>query len=126
MVEEDSEEELTSAWGDVTGAALDPTMARAARIEEVEYIRKMNLCNKVQTSECWNAFGKAPFKVRWIDINKGDVQEPNYRSRLVAHGFVRPMRQHDHAFPQMSPLRVHGHPASQTCSTRRASLMLEG
>ena len=38
----------------------------------------------MNVNECWNRFGKAPVKVRWIDINKGDIEEPNYRSRLVA------------------------------------------
>ena len=28
--------------------------------------------------------GKGPISVRWIDINKGDKECPNYRSRLVA------------------------------------------
>ena len=33
--------------------------------------------------------GKAPIKVRWVDVNKGDDKEPNYRSRLVAMEFKR-------------------------------------
>ena len=28
--------------------------------------------------------GKAPIGCRWIDINKGDDEKPEYRSRLVA------------------------------------------
>ena len=28
--------------------------------------------------------GKKPIGVRWVDINKGDDQNPDYRSRLVA------------------------------------------
>ena len=28
--------------------------------------------------------GRPPISVRWVDVNKGDEQEPNYRSRLVA------------------------------------------
>ena len=28
-------------------------------------------------------------QVRWIDINKGDVEKPDYRSRLVAKQFKR-------------------------------------
>ena len=44
--------ELEQAWDDVTGAELDPAMVRNARKEEVEYIRKMKLYNKVPISEC--------------------------------------------------------------------------
>ena len=28
--------------------------------------------------------GKAPITVKWVDVNKGDDSNPNYRSRLVA------------------------------------------
>ena len=44
----------------------------------------MQLHTKVHTSECWRKTGKAPIKVRRIDINKGDAKDPNYRSRSVA------------------------------------------
>ena len=43
-------------------------------------------CN-VSVDACWSKTGKAPIAVRWIDINKGDEQHPNYRSRLVATEF---------------------------------------
>ena len=66
------------------GAQPDPTAVRAARIEEVEYIHKMALYTKVPLTECKNKTGKAPISVRWIDVNKGDLGKPNYRSRLVA------------------------------------------
>ena len=34
--------------------------------------------------ECWKLTGRAPIRSRWVDINKGDDQRPNYRSRWVA------------------------------------------
>ena len=34
--------------------------------------------------ECYEATGKAPIRTRFVDINKGDHQNPNFRSRLVA------------------------------------------
>ena len=83
-VEEDNEEELQQAWDDVTGAALDPKEVRRARREEIEYVQKMQFYTKVPKSECIKETGKSPISVRWIDINKGDAKEPNYRSRLVA------------------------------------------
>ena len=84
VVEEDEQEGLEEAWDDVSGAQPDPTAVRAARIEEVEYIHKMALYTKVPLTECKNKTGKAPISVRWIDVNKGDLGKPNYRSRLVA------------------------------------------
>ena len=83
-VEEDLDEQMEEAWDDVSGAQLDPKAVRAARGEEVDYIHKMNLYTKVPTDDCYKRTGKAPISVRWIDINKGDTDRPNYRSRLVA------------------------------------------
>ena len=53
-------------------------------MEEIQYVRKMNLYTKVLMSECLSKTGKKPIALRWIDINKGDQASPNYRSRLVA------------------------------------------
>ena len=39
---------------------------------------------KVPIQQCWKQTGKKPIAVRWVDINKGDVLKPKYRSRLVA------------------------------------------
>ena len=44
----------------------------------------MNLYTKVPIQQCYERTGKAPISTRWIDINKGDQENPNYRSRLVA------------------------------------------
>ena len=84
VVEEDEQEELEEVWDDVSGTQFDPKAARTARIEEVECIHKMNLYTKVPAAECRNKTGKAHIFVRWIDVSKGDVERPNYRSRLVA------------------------------------------
>lgn len=84
VLEESYDEELEKAWDDVTGAELNPAKVQVARQEEISYIRKMKLHRKVPEEECWNNTGKAPMKLRRIDINKGDPKEPNYRSRLVA------------------------------------------
>ena len=40
--------------------------------------------DKVPLAECWQSTGRAPVKVKWIDINKGDNVNHEYRSRLVA------------------------------------------
>ena len=56
----------------------------AARSEEMKELVKHNVYNKVPLSKCWEATGKAPIRVRWVDVNKGDKIHPDYRSRLVA------------------------------------------
>ena len=70
-VEEEDNELLEEAWGDVSGARLRPGEVKKARQEEVDYIHKMNLYTKVPIAECHKRTGKAPIIVRWIDINKG-------------------------------------------------------
>ena len=80
---EEVDEELNIAWDDVSGQELDSKMVRAAREEEVKYIRKTNLYAKVPRTLAKAEKAKI-ITVRWIDINKGDDKTPNYRSRLVA------------------------------------------
>ena len=77
-------EEYEEAWDDVSGAPLSPTEVRRASQEEIEYVHHMKCYDKVPTNEAYQQTGKGPISVRWIDINKGDTQCPNYRSRLVA------------------------------------------
>ena len=38
----------------------------------------------MRCEECFQATGRAPIKLRWVDINKGDELHPKYRSRIVA------------------------------------------
>ena len=72
------------AYDDQSGAELDPEKVAAARLEEIVYFRQMGVYEKVDVKMCWDETGKNPIAVRWVDINKGDEQNPNYRSRLVA------------------------------------------
>ena len=70
-----------------------PAMVEAARKEEIAYFKSMGVYKKVPRQKCWDATGRQPIAVRWIDINKGDTKVPNYRSRLVAKEYntgVRP------------------------------------
>ena len=83
-IEEEDNKWLEEASDDVSGAKLKPEEVRKARQEEAECIQKMNLYRKVPTAECHRCTGKAPLMVRMLDINKGDEEKPNYRSRLVA------------------------------------------
>jgi hypothetical protein len=71
-------------WDDVSGEPLDPDLVRKARAEEMDEIRKHGVYKKVKRGIAWEATGKAPIKVRWVDVNKGDKTHPEYRSRLVA------------------------------------------
>ena len=76
-----------TAWDDISGQQLEPKLMVAARKEEIKYFREMGVYDKVDVSEAWTETGNAPIAVRWVDINKGDSQTPNYRRRLVAKEF---------------------------------------
>ncbi len=39
---------------------------------------------KVPIADCFDKTGKRPIKVRWVIVNKGDNENPEYRARLVA------------------------------------------
>ena len=71
------------AQDDVSGQALEPSLVKAARQEEMRYFEKLGVYERVDRSEQRRTGGKV-VGVRWVDINKGDSESPNYRSRLVA------------------------------------------
>ena len=83
---------------------MDPKEVYKARKEEVKFIRDMKLYDKVPISECWEKTGKAPIGTKWLDINKGDVAKPNYRSRCVAKEIAYDKQ--DGLFAATPPLEV--------------------
>ena len=87
-VEENQEEALVEAWDDVSGKELDSNNVAKARQEEVEYIHKTRLYTKVPRTKAQAANAKV-ITVRWIDINKGDQRNENYRPRPAAREIKR-------------------------------------
>ena len=66
---------------------LDPKLVRQARLEELQEIHGFKVYEKVPISECIRVTGRKPIGCRWSDTNKGDQQNPKYRSRLCAKEF---------------------------------------
>lgn len=60
---------------------MDLEKVAAARKEEFDWVHRQNLCKKVPLEQA-KAAGKMPTTMKWVDRNKGDLQRPNYRSRL--------------------------------------------
>ena len=90
------EDDETGSWGpsdghwidydtqyrdDITGLPLEESKVKAARELEMEFFRKKGVYEKMPRSQVQ---GKKVIKVRWVDVNKGDDKNPDYRSRLVA------------------------------------------
>ena len=55
-----------------------------ARATELLYFNNKGVLVKVTRSKVRTDTGRAPISVRWVDVNKGGKQNPNYPSRLVA------------------------------------------
>ena len=85
------------AYDETSGEEIDIDLLRGARREEIKYFRGMNVYTKVPLSECYEETGQAPIGVKWVDINKGDKTNPNYRSRLAAEEFETVERPQWHA-----------------------------
>ena len=65
---------------------MSPGEVRRARMEEISYIDKMNVWMKITRAEAISKGWKV-IATRWIDVNKGDMNNPLYRSRLVGKEF---------------------------------------
>ena len=74
------------AWDDVTGKAFDPKAVRQARLKEMKHVKEKEVWQPISREEARRRGWKV-VKTRWIDINKGDEDTPNYQSRLVAKEF---------------------------------------
>ena len=55
-----------------------------AHLKELDYFGAKKVWEKRPLGEARRMTGKPPISVRWVDVNKGDNQVPNIRSRLVA------------------------------------------
>ena len=71
-------------WDEVSGNPLNSEEVIAARLDEIKQLHSHDVYDKVPLTDCWQSSGRAPVKVKWIDINKGDNVNHEYRSRLVA------------------------------------------
>ncbi len=69
---------------DLTGQVLKDDLVKQARAKELAYFNQKGVWRKVQRATARSRTGRPPISVRWVDVNKGDEINPNYRSRLVA------------------------------------------
>eukprot|EP00974_Lingulodinium_polyedra_P131288 11217121-Lingulodinium_polyedra.AAC.1 len=53
------------------------------------YIHQHRVYKPSSMAECLRVTGRAPLDTGWSDTNKGDVEQPNFRSRFVAKEYRR-------------------------------------
>ena len=63
-----------------TGLPLDPERVRAARAEECEYIKELEVMEEASLDEALAETGHRPIPTRWVDLDKGDKDAPKVRS----------------------------------------------
>ena len=69
---------------EITGLPLPKEDVLAARADEINDYLKYDVFKEVDVDEAWATTGKAPVSSRWKDINKGDRDHMQVRSRLIA------------------------------------------
>ena len=67
-------------YDDLSGKWLEKDRAIEARRLELEFFRKMGVYTKVPRSQ---AGSSKIITTKWLDTDKGDAENPNYRARLV-------------------------------------------
>ena len=78
---------IMTATDDVNDVDLDAGMVQQAREEEMSFFKKLGVYTRVKRSEMVSNPGKM-ISTKCIDTNKGDRENPNYRSRLVGREFM--------------------------------------
>ena len=69
-------------WDDVRNEHFVPELVHAARALVMEYFHTLRVYEK-DSREDQMATGANLIGVRWVDVNKGDALDVNYRLRLV-------------------------------------------
>ena len=64
------------AWDDLTGMKLDAGKVIEARAKEVTYLRDKRVYDNIPRHQALRGKWKI-IRTRWIDINKGDDENPN-------------------------------------------------
>ena len=61
----------------------------AARKEELDWIRKREVYEKVPLDTCYRETGRGLITLKWVDVNKGDDTHERDRSRLVVRAIKK-------------------------------------
>ncbi len=69
---------------ELTGQILKDDLVKEARAQELAFFYSKKVWIKIPKVGGRAGGAKRPISVRWVDVNKGDDMQPNYRSRLVA------------------------------------------
>ena len=71
-------------YDEVIGRRMPPDLVRAARRGEANCTLDWKTWGWVDRVEGWRRSRRQPLKTCWVDVNRGDDETPDIRSRLVA------------------------------------------
>ena len=81
---DEESEEVFEAFDDAKGGPLPLPLVREEWKVEMQFVKDRDIYEYRPTSECLAKTGRPPIGTKWVDMNKGDDDEPFVRSRLVA------------------------------------------
>ena len=95
-------------FDELSGRWLDGDKVAEARSEEIGYVNKdLYLFVPATWEECVAETGKPSISTKWVDVDKGTVQNKIIRSRLVARDFcVKGESERSDLFAAMPPLKA--------------------
>ena len=104
------EEYAADKWefDELSGRWLDGDKVTEVRSEEISYTEKeLDMLVPATWEECVEETGRPPISTKWVDVNKGTVQNQIIRSRLVARDFrVQGESDTSDLFAAMPPLEA--------------------
>ena len=85
-------------YDDVSGEQLDPRLMKAARALEMEFFERLGVYTRVPRAEAFRSGVGKIIQGTWIDVNKGDSDQPDSRSLFVGKEFATGRRMR-HSLP---------------------------
>ena len=89
IAEGGTDDEAQVEWwtGMGTEAFMDPAAIKAAKTEEIEFMRRIGVFETASREECMEKTGRQPVSTKWVVVDKGKEVKSDVRCRLVARDF---------------------------------------
>ena len=55
----------------MSGTQLNSDDVIANRLDEIKHLHSYDVYEKVRIEQCWDSTGRAPVKIKWVDVTKG-------------------------------------------------------
>ena len=96
-------EELLDVFDSISGMRLDPELLKVSRQVELDFMNRLGVYRK--RPRTWATDRGIPvIPTKWVDVNKVDAKQPEYRSRLCAEVLKRWDPTMPGSFASMGPL----------------------